>query len=194
MDKKGEKKQKEPRFAFMTKSEVDQLEDGYRWRKYGQNAVENSPYPRSYYRCTTQKCTVKKRVERSYEDPTTVITTYEGQHNHHVPTSLRGNAAAMFTPSLLSAPTPFSYGSNFPQDFLLHMHHHHNNNTFNLSSQPSSANSASVAGSIYSHNNNVSNSLLHQYQQQLVLDQYGLLCCLECNRYFNPTQIVQTIS
>lgn len=44
--KKGEKKQKEPRFAFMTKSEVDHLEDGYRWRKYGQKAVKNSPYPR----------------------------------------------------------------------------------------------------------------------------------------------------
>lgn len=44
--KKGEKKQKEPRFAFVTKSEVDHLEDGYRWRKYGQKAVKNSPYPR----------------------------------------------------------------------------------------------------------------------------------------------------
>lgn len=46
--KKGddEKKEKEARFAFMTKSEVDQLEDGYRWRKYGQKAVKNSPYPR----------------------------------------------------------------------------------------------------------------------------------------------------
>ncbi|KAF2282823.1 hypothetical protein GH714_043114 [Hevea brasiliensis] len=41
--KKGEKKQREPRFAFMTKSEVDHLEDGYRWRKYGQKAVKNSP-------------------------------------------------------------------------------------------------------------------------------------------------------
>ena len=47
--KKGEKKQKEPRFAFMTKSEVDHLEDGYRWRKYGQKAVKNSPYPRYIY-------------------------------------------------------------------------------------------------------------------------------------------------
>ncbi|CAI8617783.1 unnamed protein product [Vicia faba] len=185
--KKGEKKQKEPRFAFMTKSEVDQLEDGYRWRKYGQKAVKNSPYPRSYYRCTTQKCTVKKRVERSYEDPTTVITTYEGQHNHPVPTSLRGNAASMFTPSLLSAPTPFSYGSNFPQDFLLHMHHHHNN-TFNITSQPTSTNSASlVAASIYSHNNNVNNSLLHHYQQQLVPDQYGLLQDIVPSMFLNTT-------
>ncbi|KAK4484581.1 hypothetical protein RD792_007165 [Penstemon davidsonii] len=96
--KKGEKKQREPRFAFMTKSEVDNLEDGYRWRKYGQKAVKNSPFPRSYYRCTSQKCSVKKRIERSFEDPSTVITTYEGQHNHHSPATLRGSAAAMLNP------------------------------------------------------------------------------------------------
>ncbi|KAL2349175.1 hypothetical protein Fmac_003175 [Flemingia macrophylla] len=81
--KKGQKRIRQPRFAFMTKSEVDHLEDGYRWRKYGQKAVKNSPFPRSYYRCTNSKCTVKKRVERSSEDPTIVITTYEGQHCHH---------------------------------------------------------------------------------------------------------------
>uniref|UniRef100_A0A5B6ZA16 Putative WRKY transcription factor 57 n=1 Tax=Davidia involucrata TaxID=16924 RepID=A0A5B6ZA16_DAVIN len=81
--KKGQKRIRQPRFAFMTKSEVDHLEDGYRWRKYGQKAVKNSPYPRSYYRCTNSKCTVKKRVERSSEDPSFVITTYEGQHCHH---------------------------------------------------------------------------------------------------------------
>ncbi|KAF8107548.1 hypothetical protein N665_0119s0014 [Sinapis alba] len=92
--KKEEKKQREPRVSFMTKSEVDHLEDGYRWRKYGQKAVKNSPYPRSYYRCTTQRCNVKKRVERSFQDPTVVITTYEGQHNHPIPTNLRGSSAA----------------------------------------------------------------------------------------------------
>ncbi|KAF7827993.1 putative WRKY transcription factor 57 [Senna tora] len=81
--KKGQKRVRQPRFAFMTKSEVDHLEDGYRWRKYGQKAVKNSPFPRSYYRCTNSKCTVKKRVERSSEDPSIVITTYEGQHCHH---------------------------------------------------------------------------------------------------------------
>ncbi|KAG8366432.1 hypothetical protein BUALT_Bualt17G0079100 [Buddleja alternifolia] len=81
--KKGEKRIRQPRFAFVTKSEVDHLEDGYRWRKYGQKAVKNSPFPRSYYRCTNSKCMVKKRVERSSEDPSVVITTYEGQHSHH---------------------------------------------------------------------------------------------------------------
>ncbi|KAL5791712.1 hypothetical protein ACOSP7_000306 [Xanthoceras sorbifolium] len=116
---KKEKKQREPRFAFMTKSEIDNLEDGYRWRKYGQKAVKNSPYPRSYYRCTSQKCTVKKRVERSYQDPTIVITTYEGQHNHQCPATLRGNAAGMLSPSLLASTV--SMGSNFPQDLLSHL-------------------------------------------------------------------------
>ncbi|KAJ7965074.1 WRKY transcription factor [Quillaja saponaria] len=120
--KKKEKKQKEPRFAFLTKSEIDHLEDGYRWRKYGQKAVKNSPYPRSYYRCTSQKCGVKKRVERSFQDPSIVITTYEGQHNHHSPATLRGNAAAgmLSSPSLLaSASSSFNPNSCLPQELLL---------------------------------------------------------------------------
>jgi hypothetical protein len=44
--KRAEKRQRLPRVSFLTKSEVDHLEDGYRWRKYGQKAVKNSPYPR----------------------------------------------------------------------------------------------------------------------------------------------------
>ncbi|KAH0938246.1 LOW QUALITY PROTEIN: hypothetical protein HID58_005707 [Brassica napus] len=42
--KKAQKRIRQPRFAFMTKSDVDNLEDGYRWRKYGQKAVKNNPY------------------------------------------------------------------------------------------------------------------------------------------------------
>ncbi|XAR72433.1 hypothetical protein NMG60_11019062 [Bertholletia excelsa] len=113
--KKGEKKQREPRFAFMTKSEVDHLEDGYRWRKYGQKAVKNSPFPRSYYRCTTQKCTVKKRVERSFQDPTVVITTYEGQHNHPIPATLRGSVGGMLPPSMMG---PGAAGPGFSPELM----------------------------------------------------------------------------
>nr|QGQ64056.1 WRKY transcription factor 33 [Santalum album] len=87
--KKNQKRKREPRFAFMTKSEVDHLDDGYRWRKYGQKAVKNSPFPRSYYRCTSAACNVKKRVERSSDDSSVVITTYEGQHTHPCPVSPR---------------------------------------------------------------------------------------------------------
>ncbi|KAK6154868.1 hypothetical protein DH2020_009116 [Rehmannia glutinosa] len=148
--KKGEKKEKQPRFAFMTKSEVDHLEDGYRWRKYGQKAVKNSPYPRSYYRCTTQKCPVKKRVERSFQDPSIVITTYEGQHNHHVPANLRGNMAGLFAPSMFAP--PLEVGPSFPQEILLQMPH------------------------LYSYDGGSSSNLYHhqqQYQQQF--PDYGLL-------------------
>ncbi|XP_042386115.1 WRKY transcription factor 71-like [Zingiber officinale] len=104
--KKKEKRQREARYAFVTKSEVDHLDDGYRWRKYGQKAVKNSPFPRSYYRCTNQKCPVKKRVERSHQDPTIVITTYEGKHTHQFPATLRGGAHLFSPPLPPPAPTP----------------------------------------------------------------------------------------
>ncbi|KAK4376631.1 hypothetical protein RND71_002927 [Anisodus tanguticus] len=75
----------EPRIIVQTTSEVDLLDDGYRWRKYGQKVVKGNPYPRSYYKCTSQGCNVRKHVERAASDPKAVITTYEGKHNHDVP-------------------------------------------------------------------------------------------------------------
>ncbi|WZZ73432.1 hypothetical protein YC2023_084802 [Brassica napus] len=74
----------------------------------------------SYYRCTTQKCNVKKRVERSYQDPTVVITTYESQHNHPIPTSRRtamfsGPAACSYNSSSLSPVSDFII--NTPRTF-----------------------------------------------------------------------------
>ncbi|KAL1340013.1 hypothetical protein HN51_005119 [Arachis hypogaea] len=57
-------------------------DDGYKWRKYGQKSIKNSPNPRSYYRCTNPRCSAKKQVERSNEDPDTLIITYEGLHLH----------------------------------------------------------------------------------------------------------------
>ncbi|KAH6779924.1 WRKY DNA-binding protein 56 [Perilla frutescens var. hirtella] len=71
------------RFAFQTRSEEDILDDGYRWRKYGQKSVKNnSRFPRNYYRCTHHTCNVKKQVERLSKDSSIVMTTYEGTHNH----------------------------------------------------------------------------------------------------------------
>ncbi|RAL53997.1 hypothetical protein DM860_004468 [Cuscuta australis] len=79
---KVRRKLREPRFCFQTRSDIDVLDDGYKWRKYGQKIVKNSLHPRSYYRCTQSNCRVKKRVERLSEDCRMVITTYEGRHNH----------------------------------------------------------------------------------------------------------------
>ncbi|XP_015880067.3 WRKY transcription factor 71 [Ziziphus jujuba] len=165
--KKKEKRQREPRFAFLTKSEVDHLEDGYRWRKYGQKAVKNSPYPRSYYRCTTQKCGVKKRVERSYQDPSIVITTYEGQHNHQCPATLRGNATGMLSTSLLASAA--SGRPSLPHEFLtqflpMNHHHHHHHQHNQAGQQPSNS-------MLYS-NLNIHN---HHQQQLQVPPDFGLL-------------------
>ncbi|CAN6446465.1 unnamed protein product [Victoria cruziana] len=155
--KKGEKKQREPRFAFMTKSEVDHLEDGYRWRKYGQKAVKNSPYPRSYYRCTSQKCLVKKRVERSYQDPTVVITTYEGQHTHPSPASMRasgGVGGGIMGMPPLSSTTCY----RFPADLPVQL--------------------SNVSGSLDAHSlfmQNTTPSLPQMQQHRHQLPDYGLL-------------------
>nr|QIN97393.1 WRKY56 transcription factor [Isatis tinctoria] len=82
---KGKKKrEREPRFAFQTRSQVDILDDGYRWRKYGQKAVKNNPFPRSYYKCTQEGCRVKKQVQRLSGDEQVVVTTYQGVHTHPV--------------------------------------------------------------------------------------------------------------
>ncbi|CAA2997525.1 probable WRKY transcription factor 2 isoform X1 [Olea europaea subsp. europaea] len=75
----------EPRVVVQTTSEVDILEDGYRWRKYGQKVVKGNPNPRSYYKCTSAGCNVRKHVERASHDLKSVITTYEGKHKHDVP-------------------------------------------------------------------------------------------------------------
>ncbi|WCJ22694.1 WRKY DNA-binding protein 43 [Euphorbia peplus] len=76
------RKHTRPRFAFQTRSADDILDDGFRWRKYGQKSVKNSTFPRSYYRCTHHTCNVKKQVQRLSKDTSIVVTTYEGVHNH----------------------------------------------------------------------------------------------------------------
>lgn len=38
----------EPRIIVQTTSEVDLLDDGYRWRKYGQKVVKGNPHPRYF--------------------------------------------------------------------------------------------------------------------------------------------------
>ncbi|XP_037497086.1 WRKY transcription factor 1 isoform X2 [Jatropha curcas] len=87
----------EPRLVVQTLSEVDIVNDGYRWRKYGQKLVKGNPNPRSYYRCSSPGCPVKKHVERASHDPKVVITSYEGQHDHNMPPSrtVTHNATAL---------------------------------------------------------------------------------------------------
>ncbi|KAF5743495.1 WRKY transcription factor 27 [Tripterygium wilfordii] len=61
--------------------------DLWAWRKYGQKPIKGSPYPRSYYRCSSSKgCSARKQVERSNRDPNMFILTYTGDHTHPRPT------------------------------------------------------------------------------------------------------------
>lgn len=42
----GSNTSREPRVVVQTRSNIDILDDGYRWRKYGQKVVKGNPNPR----------------------------------------------------------------------------------------------------------------------------------------------------
>ncbi|OIW16479.1 hypothetical protein TanjilG_32149 [Lupinus angustifolius] len=118
----GSRTVKEPRVVVQTTSDIDILDDGYRWRKYGQKVVKGNPNPRSYYKCTHQGCPVRKHVERASHDLRAVITTYEGKHNHDVPAA-RGSGNHSVNRTMLNnnttnpnnaaiRPMPLNHSSN----------------------------------------------------------------------------------
>ncbi|XP_074355351.1 WRKY transcription factor 22-like [Apium graveolens] len=79
-----------------------QSADSWAWRKYGQKPIKGSPYPRSYYKCSSSKgCSARKQVEQSCTDPGMFIITYNSaEHNHSKPTrrsSLAGTNRPRFT-------------------------------------------------------------------------------------------------
>ncbi|CAO2170692.1 unnamed protein product [Urochloa humidicola] len=67
--------------------------DPWAWRKYGQKPIKGSPYPRGYYKCSSMKgCMARKLVERSPAKPGVLIVTYMADHCHPVPTQLNALA------------------------------------------------------------------------------------------------------
>ncbi|KAF8414338.1 hypothetical protein HHK36_002339 [Tetracentron sinense] len=102
---------REPRVVVQTTSEVDILDDG------------------SYYKCTNAGCTVRKHVERASHDLKSVITTYEGKHNHDVPAARNSshvNAGTSSTAHAQSAqnnvhrPEPTQFHNTSLGSFSLH--------------------------------------------------------------------------
>ncbi|KAH0662424.1 double WRKY type transfactor [Solanum tuberosum] len=110
----GSRTVREPRVVVQTTSDIDILDDGYRWRKYGQKVVKGNPNPRSYYKCTSTGCPVRKHVERASQDIRSVITTYEGKHNHDVPAARgSGNHSINRPMAPTIRPTVTSHQSNY---------------------------------------------------------------------------------
>ncbi|PSS11367.1 WRKY transcription factor [Actinidia chinensis var. chinensis] len=81
--------------------------DVWCWRKYGQKPIKGSPYPRSYYKCSSSKgCQARKQVEKSPSDPQMFVITYTADHCHNQPTrrnSLAGLRRHKFPPPKISA-------------------------------------------------------------------------------------------
>lgn len=54
-------------YRLAVEASVEKLEDGFRWRKYGNKMLSGQRHPRGYYKCTTVPKTAKfhKQVERT---------------------------------------------------------------------------------------------------------------------------------
>ncbi|XP_062190746.1 transcription factor WRKY45-2 isoform X2 [Phragmites australis] len=99
------------------------LDDGHSWRKYGQKRIQDSPYPRSYYRCThrpDQECRATRQVQASETNPSEYVISYFGKHTCRDPSTI---------PLVIEAAAPMdcanliSFGSTIAATTSIHTTH-----------------------------------------------------------------------
>ncbi|TKY48016.1 WRKY transcription factor 40 [Spatholobus suberectus] len=91
------------------------VKDGYQWRKYGQKVTRDNPSPRAYFKCSfAPSCPVKKKVQRSVDDQSVLVATYEGEHNHPHPSQMEVTKGSSRCMTLGSVPCSASLSSSAP--------------------------------------------------------------------------------
>lgn len=68
---------------------TEAIDDGWRWRKYGEKKVHGRTHRRSYFKCSNGKCPARRHVERSTDDGANIVVTYEHAHDHPSPNGNR---------------------------------------------------------------------------------------------------------